>query len=140
MATDRFRTAAGVLIAFNLICTVVTWTAHLAKPGTATAHAILNGTEFTAPFVLIVPWIACFAAMFVAGRVARVGRSLMTVFATVYSIGDVTELAKNNIGVSTANWHTIITLDAIGLTLGVLTATLGVLSIAQARRRPHAVA
>ena len=58
MTTGRFRAAAAALITFNLAGTVLTWTAHLSKPGTSNAHAILNGTEFTGPLFFIAVWIA----------------------------------------------------------------------------------
>lgn len=58
MILRNFRVAAAVLILFNLIGTVITWTAHLVKPGTANTAAVLSGTEFTGPLVFLALWVS----------------------------------------------------------------------------------
>jgi hypothetical protein len=65
MALNRLRTATAALILFNVVGTIVTWTTHLTKPGMSNAHAILSGTEFTAPLIFIALWI---------GLVAMIGK------------------------------------------------------------------
>lgn len=134
MALHRFRLAAAAWIAFNIVGTVVTWTAHLSKPGTATTHAILQGTEFTGPLVLIALWIAAVALTYRTGRAAVVGVWLTTLFALVYAVGDVTELTKSNIGVSAGKWHAILALDALGLAVALCAVVFGIAAIAQTRQ------
>jgi hypothetical protein len=136
MALNRFRVATAILILFNVLGAVVTWTVHLSKPGTSAGDAILGGTEFTAPLILIVLWIGFLVMMSKTGRVASVGLWLMTAFAAVFAFGDVTELFKKNIGVSASKWHSILALTGISLALGLAVAVLGIIAIASALRAP----
>jgi len=130
----RFRVAAVALIAFNLIGTLITWAAHLSKPGTGAGHAILQGTEFTGPLAFIALWVACAFMLWANDRVATVGTWLLTVFALGFSVGETSELMKSNVGVSSAKWSTIIVLDVIGLALALTVVALGVLTIIHTRR------
>ena len=134
MALNRFRIAASILILFNAVGTVVSWAAHLSKPGTSDAHAIVAGTEFTGPIIIIALWIGCVAMMLMTGRIATIGLWLMTVFAAVFDFGAITELFKKNIGVTTSKWHFIIGADVVSLAVGLAVAVLGIAVIARSRR------
>ncbi len=136
MTISHFRTAAVALIAFNLTGTLITWAAHLSKPGTSDAHAILQGTEFTGPLAFVACWIVCAVMLWMTGSAARVAAWLMTLFALAFSVGEVSELVKSNVGVSSAKWNVIIALDAFGLVLALTTVALGALTVARRRRLP----
>lgn len=53
MTINRFRIAAYILIGFNILGTLLTWTAHLQKPGTGAASAVADGTQFTGPLIFV---------------------------------------------------------------------------------------
>jgi hypothetical protein len=134
MALNRFRIATATLILFNVVGTVVTSTTHLSKPGTSSAHAIMSGTEFTAPLIFIALWIVFVAMMSTKGRAATVGLWLMTMFAAVFAFGDVTELFKKNIGVSSNRWHLILASDVVSLAIGLTVVVFGIAAITSSRR------
>ena len=90
----------------------------------------LSGTEFTAPLIFLVLWVGFLVMMSNAGRVATVGLWLMTLFAAVFSFGEVTEFFKKNIGVSAAKWHLILGLAGIWLAVGLAVTGLGITTIA----------
>jgi hypothetical protein len=134
MTLTRFRNATIALIGFNLAGTVATWTFHLAKPGTSAAHAVLAGTEFTAPLLFVAVWIVFAVLLSNGSRSATASLWLMTLFAVGFVFGDLTELFKHNIGVSAAKWHLILAADVLSLAFGVTVAVLGVVTIVRSHR------
>lgn len=134
MTFQRFRVAVIALVIFNLAGTLVTWVAHLSKPGTSTSHAWLAGTEFTGPLLFIAIWVASTALLWAGDRAATAGTWLMTLFAALFSVGEISELLKSNVGVSSGKWDAISALAVVGLAIGLLAATLGVVTIVRARR------
>jgi len=125
MTSRHFQVAAIVLIVFNVVGTALSWTAHLSKPGTSNLHAVVNGTEFTGPIVFIAAWIVLVAMTWGRGRIATIGTVLMTVFAVLFSAGEISELFKSNIGVSTGKWDVILAATVAGLVIGATTVGLG---------------
>jgi hypothetical protein len=138
MTLTRFRDATIALIGFNLVGTVAAWTFHLTKPGTSAAHAVLAGTEFTAPLLFVAIWVVFAVLLSNASRAATVSLWLMTLFAVGFAFGDVTELFKDNIGVSAAKWHLILAADVLSLMFGLTVAALGVATIVNRTRQPIA--
>ena len=138
MNLGRFHVAAAALITFNVVGTVLTWTTHLSKPGTSNAHAVLNGTEFTGPLFFIAIWIAATLMTVAAGRTAMIGTWVMTLFAAGYAFGDITELAKHNVGVTATKWHVIIALDVVGLAFALTAVVVGIMTIASSREAARA--
>jgi hypothetical protein len=136
MALGRFRMATVALIVFNIVGSIVTWTAGLSKPGTSMAHAIAGGTEVTGPLVFIALWIGFAVMMRGTGRAAVVSIWLMTAFGVLFAFGDLTELFKKNIGVSAAKWHFILAADVVSLIMGLAVAVFGVMTIRESRRNP----
>ena len=136
---NRFHTAAIALIAFNLVGTVLTWTVHLAKPGTSDMHAVGQGTQFTGPLFFIAAWCVFAAMSYARGRVAVVGTVLMSLAALGFAFGEVSELVQHNVGVSDAKWSFILGASVVGAVLGVATAATGARSLL-ARRRERAIA
>ena len=134
MTLARFRNATIALVVFNLAGTVVSWTAHLTKPGTSSAHAIVAGTEFTAPLLFVAFWIVFAVLLSTKSRATTVSLWLMTLFAVGFAFGDVTELLKNNIGVSSGKWHLILFADVVSLSLGLGVAVLGLATIVRSRQ------
>ena len=134
MALNRFRIAVAVLILFNAVGTVVSWAAHLSKPGTSAANAIVGGTEFTGPIIFIALWVGFVAMMAMTGRIATIALWLMTLFAAVFAFGAITELFKKNIGVTTGKWHFIIGADVVSLAIALAVAVLGIAAIARSHQ------
>jgi hypothetical protein len=135
MTLKNFRLAASALIVFNIIGTVVTWTAHLVKPGTSNAHAILNGTEFTGPLLFITLWIVFVLMTLIRGRAATVGAILMTLFALGYAIGETSQLFTGNVGLSSAKWHFVEAASVVGLAIAATTVILGIGQLVTSRKR-----
>jgi hypothetical protein len=127
MKNTTFRVVAGVLIGFNILGTIVTWAAHLTKPGTSAASAIGGGTQFTGPlFLLAVALIALLMAGAARRWVAVTGTVLVTLFAAGFTVGEVSELFQHNVGMSAAKWDVVLAGAVIGAILGVSSAVLGV--------------
>ena len=132
---NRFQIAAITLIGFNIIGTLLTWAAHLQKPGTSTLHAMAQGTEFTGPTVFVALWCVTFAMTFRPGRIGSVGTTLTTVFALLFTIGESTELGKSNVGISSAKWDLVLAATVIGVIAGISTVAAGVATTITRRRR-----
>jgi hypothetical protein len=127
MKNTTFRVVAGVLIGFNILGTIVTWAAHLTKPGTSAASAIGGGTQFTGPlFLLAVALIALLMAGAARRWVAVTGTVLVTLFAAGFTVGEVSELFQHNVGMSAAKWDVVLAGAVVGAILGVSSAVLGV--------------
>jgi hypothetical protein len=127
MNSTTFRVTAGVLIGFNILGTIVTWVAHLTKPGTSAASAIGGGTQFTGPlFLLAVALIALLMAGAARRWIAVTGTVLVTLFAAGFTVGEVSELFQHNVGMSAAKWDVVLAGAVIGAILGVSSAVLGV--------------
>ena len=127
MSSKKFRIMAGVLIGFNILGTVVTWAAHLTKPGTSAAAAIGGGTQFTGPlFLLAVALIALLMAGAARRWVAVTGTVLVTLFSAGFTVGEVSELFQRNVGISAARWDVVLAGAVVGAILGVSSAVLGV--------------
>ena len=135
---NRFQTAAITLIAFNVVGTLLTWTAQLQQPGTSTLHAMAQGTEFTGPTVFVALWCLTVAMSFRPKRVGSAGIILTTVFALLFTIGESTELAKSNVGITDAKWDVVMTATVVGVILGVGTVATGVHAAVSRRRRQAA--
>ena len=127
MNSTTFRVTAGVLIGFNILGTIVTWAAHLTKPGTSAASAIGGGTQFTGPlFLLVVALVALLMAGAARHWIAVTGTVLVTLFAAGFTVGEVSELFQHNVGMSAAKWDVVLAGAVIGAILGVSSAVLGV--------------
>ena len=127
MNNTTFRVTAGVLIGFNVLGTIVTWAAHLTKPGTSAASAIGGGTQFTGPlFLLAVALVALLMAGAARRWIAVTGTVLVTLFAAGFTVGEVSELFQHNVGMSAARWDVVLAGAVIGAILGVGSAVLGV--------------
>jgi hypothetical protein len=127
MNSTTFRVTAGVLIGFNILGTIVTWAAHLTKPGTSAAAAIGGGTQFTGPlFLLAVALIALLMAGAARRWVAVTGTVLVTLFSAGFTVGEVSELFQRNVGISAARWDVVLAGAVVGAILGVSSAVLGV--------------
>ena len=129
----NFRRGAWVLIVFNLIGTLVTWTDHLAKPGTANAHAFIAGTEFTSPVLFTLLWIVFVLLTLRKSAIGRIGAILMTVSALVFLIGETSELFKSNVGLSSGKWDFVLGASGVGIVLAVATLILGIRHLVRPR-------
>ena len=134
----RFQTAAITLIAFNVVGTLLTWATHLQKPGTSTLHALDQGTEFTGPVVFVALWCLTVAMSYRPRRVGSAGIILTTVFALLFTIGESTELAKSNVGITAAKWDVVMAAAILGVILGVGTVAAGVRAVVARRRHQSA--
>jgi hypothetical protein len=137
MTLKNFRAAAEVLIVFNLIGTVVSWTAHLVKPGTSNVHALYAGTEFTSPVIFTAFWIVFVLMMLragVFGTVRTVGAILMTLSALIFLIGETSELFKSNVGISSGKWDFVKAASGVGVIIALVTVILGVGYLVTSRR------
>jgi hypothetical protein len=134
MTLKNFRVTASVMIIFNVIGTILTWTAHLVKPGTANSHAIYAGTEFTGPVLFIALWIVFVLMTLSKDSVSKIGAVLMTIFALVYGTGETAELFKSNVGLSSAKWNLIIAASCVGLAIAAITAILGIGHLVRSRK------
>ena len=127
MSSKKFRVTAGVLIAFNILGTILTWAVHLTKPGTSAASAIGGGTQFTGPLVLVA---VVLVALLMAGSgrrwLAVTGTVLVTLFAAGFTVGEVSELFQHNVGISAAKWDVVLAGAVVGAILSISSAVLGV--------------
>lgn len=140
MTANRFRTAAWILIGFNILGTILTWTAHLQKPGTHAAHAMANGTEFTSPLFLVAIGIVAVFLTFSARRwLVGTGLSLLALYGAGFGIGEIVELFKHNVGISAGRWDAVIVGSAIGAIIGFTEAFLVVRTLVSMRRSGRAV-
>jgi hypothetical protein len=136
MTINRFRVAAGVLIGFNIIGTILTWAAGLQKPGTGLANAIGGGTQFTGPLVLVVIAVVALAATYSARRrLAFVGVLLLALYGVGFSVGEISELFQHNVGIDSGRWDIVLAGAVIGIVVGVPTAILGAATLLAGRRR-----
>jgi hypothetical protein len=143
MTANRFRTAAYALIAFNILGTILTWVAHLQKPGTGAANAIAAGTKFTGPLLLVVLGIVAAVLTFSAHRwLARIGISLLGLYGAGFAIGEISTLFEHNIGISATRWDVVIVGSIIGAIIGIAVAVLAVQTLVSMRGvdRPVATA
>ena len=136
MTINRFRAAAIVLIGFNLAGTLLTWVAHLQRARTGAAHAILNGTEFTGPIVLAAIALVSLGLTYSGRRrLGQVGVFLIGLWGAGFAIGEISELFKHNVGISSPRWDVVLAGSAIGIVIGLTTAVVAVRLLADRRRR-----
>ena len=136
MTDNRFRFAAGTLIGYNILGTILTWAAGLQKPGTGPANAIGAGTQFTGPLILVAIAIIALALTFSARhRLARTGVFLLALFGAGFSIGEISELFQHNVGIDSGRWDIVLAGAVIGIVIGVPTAILGAATLLAGRRR-----
>lgn len=134
MTFSRLRLTAITLIGFNVIGTLLTWIAHLQKPGTSTANAIGGGTQFTGPIVLIV--IGCIAFGLTLARrpiAASVGIALLGLWGLGFAVGEASELFQHNVGVTQGRWDVILVGAAIGMIVGLSCAVSALLTLRATR-------
>jgi hypothetical protein len=135
MTDNRFRFAAGTLIGYNILGTILTWAAGLQKPGTGPANAIGAGTQFTGPLILVAIAIIALALTFSARhRLARTGVFLLALFGAGFSIGEISELFQHNVGISQGRWDVVLGGAVIGAVIGITTVVLAVVELAGRRR------
>ncbi len=135
MTINHFRVAAGTLIGYNILGTVLTWAAHLQKPGVGAANAITGGTQFTGPLVLVVLASAALALTFSARRrVAGTGVFLVSLFGAGFAIGEISELFQHNVGISAGRWDVVLAGSVIGAAIGITCAVLGAALVVTQRR------
>jgi hypothetical protein len=135
MTINRFRVAAGTLIGYNILGTLLTWTAHLQKPGTGAADAIAAGTQFTGPLVLVAIAVVALAVTFSARRrLTLVGVFLLALYGVGFSIGEISELFQRNVGISPVRWDVVLAGAAIGAVIGMTTAALAAAELSARRR------
>jgi hypothetical protein len=134
--SNRFRVAAGTLIGYNILGTLLTWAAHLQKAGTGAANAVTGGTQFTGPLILVVIAIAALAVTFSARRrVALVGIFLLALYGAGFAFGEVTELFQHNVGISAGRWDVVLAGSVVGALIGIATAAFALAGLLAARRR-----
>jgi hypothetical protein len=139
MTINRFRIAAATLIGFNILGTILTWVAHLQKPGIGTANAIAAGTQFTGPLILAALGAIALALTFSAHRIlVRIGVVLLAIYGAGFAIGEISELFQHNVGISPARWDVVLAGSVIGAVIGLTCATLAVLALAAQRRAKRA--
>jgi hypothetical protein len=138
MTINRFRVAAGTLIGYNILGTVLTWAVSLQKPGVGAANAITGGTQFTGPLVLVALGAVAFALTFSARRrLAGLGVFLLVLFGAGFAAGEVSELFQRNVGISAGRWDVVLAGSVIGAAIGIACALLGTVTlVAQRRVRP----
>jgi hypothetical protein len=133
---SRFRIAAGTLIGYNILGTLLTWAAGLQKPGTGAASAITGGTQFTGPLILAAIAVAALAVTFTARRrVALAGVVLLALYGAGFAFGEVTELFQHNVGISADRWDVVLAGSAAGAVIGIATAVLAVAGLLAPRRQ-----
>lgn len=141
MTANRFRAAAWTLIGFNILGTILTWAAHLQKPGTGAANAIAGGTQFTGPLLLAAVAIVAMVLTFSARRwLAGTGICLLALFGAGFAFGEITELFQHNVGISSGRWDVVIAASIIGAIIGITVAVLGVQTLVRMRRADRPVA
>ena len=135
MTANRFRAAAWVLISFNILGTILTWAAHLQKPGTGAANAIAAGTQVTGPLLLVAVAIVAVVVTFSTRRwLARTGIVLLALFGAGFAFGEITELFQHNIGISAGRWDVVIAASVIGAIIGITVAFLAVKALLTSRQ------
>ena len=136
MTINRFRAAAIVLIGFNLAGTLLTWATHLQQARTGAAHAILNGTEFTGPLILAATALVSLGLTYSGRRwLGPLGVFLIGLWGAGFAIGEISELFKHNVGISSVRWDVVLAGSAIGIVIGLTTAVVAVRLMADRRRR-----
>ncbi len=141
MTANRFRTAAWTLIGFNILGTILTWAAHLQKPGTSAANAIAAGTKFTGPLILVALAIVALVLTFSARqRLAGTGVSLLGLYGAGFAFGEIVTLFEHNIGISAGRWDVVIVGSVIGAIVGIVEAVFAVQTLAGMRRKNRPVA
>jgi hypothetical protein len=139
MTINRFRTAATVLIGFNILGTILTWAGHLQKPEVGAANAVAAGTQFTGPLILVALGAIALALTFSARRtLVRLGVALLAIYGAGFAIGEVSELFQHNVGISPARWDAVLAGSAAGAVIGLTCATLAVLALVTQRRAKRA--
>lgn len=135
MTINRFRIAACTLVGFNILGTLLTWAAHLQKPGTGAANAVAAGTQFTGPLSLVAVAAIALGLTYTARRgLVRIGVFLLALFGAGFAFGEITELFQHNVGISPARWDIVLAASVIGVVIGLTCATLGVLALVAHRR------
>jgi len=141
MAANRFRTAAWALIGFNILGTILTWAAHLQKPGTGAANAIAAGTVITGPLLLVALGIVAIVLTFSARRwLAAIGISLLALYGFGFAYGEIIVFFQHNVGIGADRWDVVIAASAIGAIIGITTAVLGVQTLVRMRRENRPIA
>lgn len=135
MTANRFRAAAWALIGFNILGTILTWAAHLQKPGTGAANAIAAGTLITGPLLLAALAIVAVVLTFSARRwLARTGIVLLALYGAGYGFAQITEPFRHNIGISAGRWDVVIAASIIGAIIGITEAVLAVKALLTSRQ------
>ena len=135
MTANRFRAAAWALISFNILGTILTWAAHLQKPGTGAANAIAGGTQVTGPLLLVAVAIVAVVLTYSTRRwLARTGIVLLALFGAGFAFGEITELFQHNIGISAGRWDVVIAASVIGAIIGITEAFLAVKALLTSRQ------
>lgn len=141
MNANRFRTAAYVLIGFNILGTILTWAAHLEKPKTGAANAIAAGTPVASPLILVALGIVALVLTYSARRwLARIGISLLGLYGAGFAIGEISQLFQHNFGISASRWDVVIIGSVIGAMIGITAAVLAVQTLVRMRRADRPVA
>jgi hypothetical protein len=125
MNINHFRVIAGTLIGYNILGTVLTWAAHLQKPGVGAANAIGGGTQFTGPLVLVVVAAALALTFSARRRAAGIGVFLVSLFGAGFAVGEISELFQHNVGISAGRWDVVLAGSVIGAAIGITCAVLG---------------
>jgi Ca2+/H+ antiporter len=134
--SNRFRIAAGTLIGYNILGTLLTWAAHLQKQGTGTANAVTGGTQFTGPLIIVAIAVVALAVTFSDHRrVALTGFFLLALFGAAFAFGEVTELFQHNVGISAGRWDVVLAGSVVGAVMGIATAAIAAAGLLAARRR-----
>ena len=141
MTANRFRITSWAFIGFNILGTILTWAAHLQKPGTGAANAIAAGTLFTGPLLLVALAIVALVLTFSARRwLVGIGISLLALYGVGFTVGSIALLFEHNIGISTGRWDVVIIGVVIGAIIGITEAVLSVQTLIRMRRADHPVA
>jgi hypothetical protein len=141
MTLNHFRTAAYLLIGFNILGTILTWTAHLQRPTIGAANAIGAGTQFTGPLVLVALAIVALVLTFSARRwLARTGLILLAFYGAGFTIGEISELFQHNVGISAGRWDVVLVGSVIGAIIGITDAILAVRAVLKSRQSQHPAA
>jgi hypothetical protein len=129
------RAGAYALLAFNIVGTILTWTAHLQKPGTGVANAIAGGTAFTSPLILIAVGIVALGLTYSSRRrLALTGAILLALYGAGFAFGEITELFQHNVGISTDRWDIVLAGSVVGAVIGIAEAYLVVRTLVRDRR------
>lgn len=141
MTDNRFRATSWALIGFQIAGTILTWIAHLQKPGTGAANAIAAGTLFTGPLLLAALAIVALVLTFSARRwLAGVGVTLLALYGAGFAFGEITELFQHNVGISAGRWDLVLAGSVVGAVLGIAEAVLAVRTLVRMRRADRPLA